>query len=115
MRLWPGTDWNMIWRNLHETPATEDVKMDWYKVIHLIPTKDRLQRINITATNQCNQCQAKDTLQHRLIECRDGRQIWKWTQGRIAIMLRTNAKKKKKHTRNMDRVPQCQDMAPKTA
>jgi hypothetical protein len=39
MRLWPGTDWNMVWKNLHETPATEDVNMDWYKVIHdLIPT-----------------------------------------------------------------------------
>jgi hypothetical protein len=67
--------------------------MDWYKVIHdILPTKERLQRVNITATDQCSQCQAKDTLQHHLLECGDGQQIWRWTQGRIAIMLRMNAK-----------------------
>jgi hypothetical protein len=27
IRLWPRTDWNLVWTNLPETPAPEDVKM----------------------------------------------------------------------------------------
>jgi hypothetical protein len=40
MTIWPATDWDIVWKNLHETLAMEDVKMDWYRVIHDIhPTK----------------------------------------------------------------------------
>jgi hypothetical protein len=92
-KLWPATDWDTIWLNLHATPAAEDVKMDWYKVIHDIHlTKDRLHKIHISTTDQCNLCDVPDTLTHRLIECGDRKQMWEWTQGRISVILRISAK-----------------------
>jgi hypothetical protein len=49
--LWPPTDWNLVWTKLHETPAPENIKMEWYRVVHdIIPTNDQLQRINMTTT-----------------------------------------------------------------
>jgi hypothetical protein len=32
MTLWPETDCGTVWGNIHATPATENVKMEWYKV-----------------------------------------------------------------------------------
>jgi hypothetical protein len=91
--LWPPADWNLVWTNLDETPAPEDVKMEWYRGIHdSIPTNDGLHRINMTTTNQCRQCYAQDTLRHRLTECGEGRLMWNWTQGRIATILRISAR-----------------------
>jgi hypothetical protein len=89
LRLWPPTDWNLVWANLHETPVPEDVKMEWYRAIHdIIPTHDRLHRIKMAATNQCRHCHAPDTLRHRLTECGEGRLMWDWTRGRLAVILR---------------------------
>jgi hypothetical protein len=63
MALWPGTDWDTVWENLRETPATENVKMDWYTVINDIhTTNERLHKIRISPTDQCNQSEAVDTL-----------------------------------------------------
>jgi len=89
-RLWATTDWTSVWSNLHGTPVPEDIKMDWYRAIHdIIPAQDRLNRINMAATNLCRHCNATDNLSHRLIECGEGQVMWDWTRERLATVLRT--------------------------
>jgi len=42
-KLWPHADWKVIWKNLVETPTSEDDIAIWYKVINdTIPTSERL-------------------------------------------------------------------------
>ena len=60
-------------------------------VIHdLIPTNDRLAKIQRSESNQCPHCNQPDTLIHRLTECSEGTDFWRWTRFRIAIILRTD-------------------------
>jgi len=90
-RLWVTTDWSSVWSNLHGTPVLEDIKMDWYRAIHdIVPTQDRLNRINMAKTNRCRHCNATDNLSHRIIECGEGQVMWDWTRERLATILRTN-------------------------
>jgi hypothetical protein len=93
IRLWPSTDLNSIWNNLHETPVPEDVQMEWYRAIHdIIPTHDRLHWLNMAATKQCRQCYAPDTLRRRLTECGEGRLMWGWTRETLAVILLTSTR-----------------------
>ena len=62
-------------------------------VIHdLIPTNDRLATIQRSTTNKCQHCGLVDTLIHRLNECSEGADIWRWTCTRIASILRMDPK-----------------------
>ena len=68
-RLWPDTDWAVIWKNLWATPAPESIKASWYRIIHnIVPTQERLYKIRITPADQCRACAEKNTLQHRILE-----------------------------------------------
>jgi hypothetical protein len=90
-KLWPGTNWNRVWKNLWAAPVPDDIKNSWYHVIHdILPTNERLHNIRIAQTDLCSICNHKDTLQYRMIECGEGRDQWKWTRGRLAIILRTD-------------------------
>jgi len=90
-RLWPGTDWATVWKNLQAAPVPELTKATWYKVIHgVIPTNERLHKIRMTPTDNCLQCSRKNTYTHRQKECGNGSLIWGWTLQRIALILRTN-------------------------
>ena len=89
-KLWPGTDWKQVWKNLGAAPIMEHVRSDWYQAIHeLIPTNVRLQRINMTPTDNCQRCAAADTLEHRLTNCGEGKLIRNYTKTAIVTMLRT--------------------------
>jgi len=82
------TPWPKVWRNLHAVWSSEDI---WFMVIHdLIPTNDRLAKIQRREPNQCPHCDQPDALIHRLTECSDGTDIWRWTRFRIAIILCTD-------------------------
>jgi len=90
-RLWATADWASVWSNLHGTPVPEHIKMDLYGAIHdIMPTQDRLNRINMAETIPCRHCNATDNLSQRLVECGEGQVIWEWTRERLATMLRTN-------------------------
>jgi hypothetical protein len=87
---WPQANWVRIWKNMKDTPVSEESKVIWYKVINdIIPTRVRLHNIRLAETETCIRCPKADNLQHRLTECNAGAQLWKWTQTRIAIILRT--------------------------
>ena len=87
----PATPWPKVWRNLHAVSSSEDIKSIWFMVIHdLIPTNDRLAKIQHSESNQCPHCGQPDTLIHRLTECKEGVDIWRWTRFRIAIVLRAD-------------------------
>jgi hypothetical protein len=87
--LWPQTNWPTLWKNLDETPVAGEIQIAWYMVINdIIPTNERFHKIQIATTDKCRYCH-KDTLQHRLTECGDGKCIWKCTRQKLALMLRT--------------------------
>ena len=58
-----NTDWTTVWRNLQDTPVTDETKVIWYRIIHgIIPTHERLHRIRMTPTETYRQCNTTDTL-----------------------------------------------------
>jgi hypothetical protein len=66
-KTWPNHDWDVSWENLHKAPISDSEKGKWYRIIHdLIPTNERLTKIRLSPTEKCNQCNRKDTIQHRL-------------------------------------------------
>lgn len=90
-RTYPNVQWAVVWRNISQAWVDEDVRSTWYEVVNdLIATNVRLHKIRIAATEQCQHCGEKDTLQHRLTECGDTKQIWTWTRARMSWFLRTD-------------------------
>lgn len=88
---WPNENWQQIWENLTQTPASETDKAEWYKVIHdIIPTNERLHQIKLSSTALCGDCKKSDTTIHRLTECGEQQQNWIWMRSIIATMLRTH-------------------------
>jgi hypothetical protein len=86
----PDKDWNRIWSNLHVLRAEEALTASWYTVIHdLMPTRERLRKINLAETNLCTECGQIDTRTHRVVECGERKRIWNWTKQRLAWILRT--------------------------
>ena len=93
LRLWPNTDWTTIWKNLHEAPVPETSKVTWHGVIHdIVPTHDRLHKIQMVPIDLCGLCNKTDTLLHRLTECGEGPTMWEWTRWCLVIILRTDPK-----------------------
>ena len=87
---WPNADWRRIWENLTQTPTSEADIAEWYKVTHdIITTNERLQRIKISSTAICDECNNRDTLVHRLTECGERQSNRIWLRSIIARMLRT--------------------------
>jgi hypothetical protein len=85
---WPDTNWKNVWKNIQNTPGSEALKVQWFQIVHdLTPTNARLQRIRLSNTEECRECGGVDTLSHRLTECGEGPQIWRWTRARIAAIL----------------------------
>jgi endonuclease/exonuclease/phosphatase family metal-dependent hydrolase len=88
-KYWPNYNWQTIWENLHMTPVTNNTKGVWYKVIHdIIPTNERLKKIRLSPTDLCQNCNDIDTTQHRITDCGEGRETWKWISDKIAIIMR---------------------------
>lgn len=89
-RRWPYAEWETVWKNLREAPASETTRVAWYKVVHdILPTNEHLHTINKTTTNTCRHCDDVDAIRHRLTACEERRSIWDWTKKRIAHMLQT--------------------------
>ena len=76
-KIWPNTNWNTVWKNLHYTPIPGGTKAVWYKVINdILPTNERLHKIQMSPTDTRSICGMHDTPQHRLTECGEDPQIW---------------------------------------
>ena len=89
--LWPNVDRRRVWKNMSEAHLPESTRAAWYRVIHdITPTKERLSRIKLAQTDTCRHCKAKDTLEHRLTLCGEGKEIWEYTKTLMARMLRTS-------------------------
>jgi hypothetical protein len=88
-KIWPNIDWRRTWKNLSEAPVPEATRVAWYRVIHkIITTNERFHRIKMVQTDTCRQCASKDTLEHHLIVCGEGKAIWENTKTLIVSMLR---------------------------
>jgi hypothetical protein len=86
----PNINWPRVWRNLHNSWVSEEIRSVWYVVIHdILPTNTRLAAIKMVETDLCR-CGRTDTLQHRLTECVEGAAMWDWTRKRLAQMFRTD-------------------------
>jgi hypothetical protein len=55
----------------------------------LLPKNERLYRISLTDTDRCQTCGQKYTTVHRILECVEGRTMWRWTRARLAMKLKT--------------------------
>ena len=56
------TPWSKVWGNLHAVWSSDELKAAWFMVIHdLIPTNDRLTKIQRSTTNNCRHCVRVDT------------------------------------------------------
>jgi hypothetical protein len=85
MLLYPTTDWDRVWSNLHATWAADAIKAKWFRVIHdILPTNEWLHTIRLTDSALCVTCGERDTPMHRITECGEGREIWEWTRKLIA-------------------------------
>lgn len=92
-RVYPTTNWVVVWRNISQAWVDEPVRSTWYEVANdLIATNVRLHKIRIADTEQCQQCGKMDTVQHRLTECGEAVQIWAWTQTRLSCFHRTESR-----------------------
>jgi hypothetical protein len=61
-RLWPNTDWAIVWKNLHTAPIPGTTKAIWYQVLHdILPTNERLHNIRLGMTDRCRRCDRKDS------------------------------------------------------
>jgi hypothetical protein len=70
----------------------DTVRSQWYMAIHdILPTKERLYRIALADTANSTHCGQVDTPSYRLIDCGAGKEMWRWTQGHLATMLRTHS------------------------
>jgi hypothetical protein len=87
----PNFDWHRIWSNLHASWIPDIVRSLWYMAIHdILPTNERLHRIALANSAHCTHCGQIDTLSHRLTDCGAEKDMWRWTQGHLATMLRTH-------------------------
>jgi hypothetical protein len=90
--LHPNLNWSQILRNLTNAWIPDVVRSTWYKVIHdILLTKERLNRIALSPNNRCTNCGQNDILSHRIIECGAGRDMWRWTRSRMALIMNSNA------------------------
>ena len=87
-RLSPETNWRQVWKNLHTAWVPEETKSNGYVVHDIIPTNERLHAIRLAGTDRCTRCERRDTLTHRLTECKEETAIWQWTKERIPWILR---------------------------
>jgi hypothetical protein len=88
--MWPQINWPTVWKNLDEAPVAGETKAACYMLINdVITTNEKLHKIRMATTDRCRYCDNKDTLQHRITECGNGKSIWKWTRQKLALMLRT--------------------------
>jgi hypothetical protein len=88
----PHLNWASVWRNLHTAWLADDIRSEWYEVSHdLLPTNDRLYRIALKENDQCHTCGTTGTSEHRILECGEGRTVWRWTGVRLASILRSSA------------------------
>jgi len=88
-KLRQNIDWVRTWKNLNEAPVPETTRGVWYRVIHEIITMNEcLHLINMVQTDTCRKCASKDTLEHRLLVCGEGKLIWEYSRPLIVRMLR---------------------------
>jgi hypothetical protein len=88
-RTFPDTNWELVWKNLHEIPATESTKATWYVAINdLVATNSRLEAIHVSDTAECARCSQRDTLQHRITDCGEEPVIWNRLSQMLGHILR---------------------------
>jgi len=111
-RPWPNADWETVWRNLQEAPASEATKATWYRVIHdIVPTLERLHKIRMVLTDLCRHCNLTDALR-RLTECM-GRVNNMWVDKTANSDNTKNGSEA--NTRSMATTPRPQIVAPETS
>jgi hypothetical protein len=56
-------NWQQVWRNLHYSWMSEEIRSVWHVVIQdILPTKNRLAAIKMVETDVCRRSGRTDTL-----------------------------------------------------
>jgi hypothetical protein len=88
----PKYNWSRICQNLNDPWIPDAVRPSWYIALHdTLPAKERLNGIALSDSDHCNFCGKTDTLAHRIFECGDGGDMWRWTPVRMAAIPCINA------------------------
>lgn len=84
-----GWNWRQIWMNISNPFLRSRVSCAWYDAVNeVIPTGEKMFKINLRPTPNCEKCGLVETLEH-LLHCRDQTQIWNWTRKKLALINRT--------------------------
>jgi len=84
----PGTPWERLWRNLHGVEVPDTVKSTSLAAIHdIIPTNDRLAAIYLSYTSSCSRCRKPDSIEHKIMDCAEGKLLWNWTREKLGMTL----------------------------
>ena len=76
----PEMRWGHIWLSISGKHLTTNIRATWYRVVHIIPTNERLHKIRLRESPLCQWCRQTDTIWHRITACKDAENIWNWTR-----------------------------------
>jgi hypothetical protein len=89
----PSKNWWAIWGNVNMAHFHDAVKSVWHRATHdILPTNERLRRINLSAAADCQECGVMGTPIYGLTQCGEAAEIRDWTRKRIALFHRIDPK-----------------------
>ena len=85
-------DWKEIYTIAFKYTREPYLQSFQYKIINrILNTNEKLEKWSIKLSNKCNYCQAIDTIEHHLYQCKDSKTIWEqlelWLYNQIEIKL----------------------------
>ena len=80
--------WNDIWARLNRTVINSQVRDIMFLVIHnILPTRDRLSRLNQCRDDQCEQGDGVEDVEHLFTSCVRTQVAWAWCRRKIMNLM----------------------------
>ena len=80
--------WNDIWARLNRTVINSQVRDIMFLVIHnILPTRDRLYRLNQCRDDQCEQGDGVEDVEHLFTSCVRTQVAWAWCRRKIMNLM----------------------------
>ena len=80
--------WNEIWNRLNKPVISSHVRDIMFLVIHnILPTRDRLHRLNQCRSDQCDQGDGIEDVEHLFTSCVRTQVAWAWCRRKIMHLM----------------------------
>ena len=77
--------WEDIWRRIHHPMLTVNQRELMFLLVHnILPTKERLLKMNQVETDQCEEGDGVETLEHLFCGCRRTQVAWAWMRRKVS-------------------------------